>query len=923
MSNVYEIKEITIDPSEPNSPPIIKEEDVLLEGEDIDRNEFFDNFDQTNYEYQNNDDDNNESLLSDDFNGKEHFSLEKLNDVIEEFKGKKKKKSNPNIKPTVVSVKPAVYNANDQTSQINKIEDQIKIDPSKLNDQEIVTYLRFKSTNKYLNPNNYDSTVAYLNKVSISYSLQNLISNNTSYSSLAIGLVLLLVPFFYNYPNFYTADYKSLLFGLFGLITILTNLNNYSKFSKIDIPNKWLFQQLALKLIIISFLFYVGFFVMTCRLNHYCFFFMSIAIVYLFMTWVLKLVLMTPGGTKISKYRASYQKNDAAAKFNDNISKACDQLNKRFKLNLPNPELVYNYIAYFKIGSVNTNITDFISTLFQYPLTLLFLYILGKYFNNITVEDYNFMKGIPIIGYNDDTFKFIQCQANYILPEKLNYDNLINKILEKLDEKKVEFMKNKSFGKNDLEPTSTSEPNPLLENCISEISINKFKKLLNILGQYFIDSYKPTFFYSNGPDGNKNLNMIYDENAKKIIDQFTMNLNTRTLNEISNTNNNNNQNTPTNYELGNNPFKNNNEEIKIKEEIITQTGGNVIGENIIKNLGNNSKSPLKNKNKNTNQILHILGNETQSPLENKNINETIHMLGNENLSPLKQKEEINIKERIKTNFDPNLNLSEKTKIFLRDSANTKLGIAVKEFLTDSEIKIHEKNEFINSIIEFINQMKIIFDNKGVLPKEEENSINQEIRKDLKHDENIHVTTFEDYKTNIIGKENNDNKGINILQTIICIVSSWMIVGKPLGSTWVFSKYITSNFIGYDSIIETIRRDWSIWRFVSMGLDRISILENTKNIENLDINPSGIVISIIVMIFLFPFFTIFQNTVFGYNFAPKIYNFIWVILIIINLVINIQKLIKKENTLYFNIIYYTIIIILMTVFIIYAKKIFKF
>lgn len=209
------------------------------------------------------------------------------------------------------------------------------------------------------------------------------------------------------------------------------------------------------------------------------------------MSYVLKLVLSTPSENNIfTKNKANFKKNDEASKFYSNIDSACTELNKRYNLEFPNNQILYNYLTFVSLDKNTTQSTgQFISYLFQPLFSFGVLYLTGNFLNSYISPEFN-IQTVPIVGLNIDTLPFLQCQANFVLPDFLNYQKKILDVLERM-----------CFDKN-------------LERLLS--------KFLTKIGEAYIQRYRPSFYYECCKDQlnvQLNINPNFEDYREEIEDK--------------------------------------------------------------------------------------------------------------------------------------------------------------------------------------------------------------------------------------------------------------------------------------------------------------------------------------------------------------------------------------------------------------------
>ncbi len=376
-------------------------------------------------------------------------------------------------------------------TRINKTEQLLKENPSKIKNEDLIYYLRCKLNNSNLDDTNKNKTDTYLKNISNNFKFENIFVNQTNYSSLVFSGVCLLIPFYFYYPRVYEMGFFGIFMGLIGMSSLTQNVQKYSAFQNINFDKKGLFKNLHLKLLFFSLLFYLVFFVYICKLNHISLFFISYFIIYLSMSYILKLVLISPSEDNIfTKFKASFQNNNDASKLYSNIEVACTELNQRYKLEFPNNQILYNYLSFVDLQkNKDKNIIDFISYLFQPILTFGVLYLTGNFLNSYINKEFE-LQTVPIIGLNNDTLPFLQCQANYVLPDFLNYQKKIIEILDKM--------------------------------CFDKDLERKMSKFLSKVGESYIKRYRPSFYYECCKDQlnvQMNLNPNFEDYREEIEDK--------------------------------------------------------------------------------------------------------------------------------------------------------------------------------------------------------------------------------------------------------------------------------------------------------------------------------------------------------------------------------------------------------------------
>ncbi len=340
------------------------------------------------------------------------------------------------------------------------IEMKLKKKASDVKDEELINYLREKLQNPRLNILDKKATLNYLNELKTNHTIQNAIGNPTE---IIVGFIFLLIPFYYYYPRFYQGNWLIILVGLFGLTFLIHSIQKYKKISELKVKNAFLFKNLDLWLMIISILFYFIIFVLICKVNHYSLFYFSLIIVYLSMSYILKLIIFLPKkNNSLSNKTFSYQINPAVSTYTSTIEIACKEINNRYNLNIGDTYKLYNYLSFSKEDKNKDQLQNFICHILQ-PIVIIPLLALLGYFSNSYISEETKIQALPVIGFNDENFKYIQCQANYIIPDRMNYQEKIMEILNK--------------------------------KCFNQLLQQKMKKVLDQIGRTYLNLYRPLFSY--------------------------------------------------------------------------------------------------------------------------------------------------------------------------------------------------------------------------------------------------------------------------------------------------------------------------------------------------------------------------------------------------------------------------------------------
>jgi hypothetical protein len=120
--------------------------------------------------------------------------------------------NNKEIKPIIKKRTPEEL----KVEEFTKIESSN--DLSKINMKDLIYYLREKSNNRKLNENDLTEFKNNLEIYDTNYLYENIFLNPTNYSTNAIAILLTIAPFFYTYPRFYNTSFPIIIIGVIGLL---------------------------------------------------------------------------------------------------------------------------------------------------------------------------------------------------------------------------------------------------------------------------------------------------------------------------------------------------------------------------------------------------------------------------------------------------------------------------------------------------------------------------------------------------------------------------------------------------------------------------------------------------------------------------------------------------------------------------------
>jgi hypothetical protein len=333
----------------------------------------------------------------------------------------------------------------------DKLPTDILTNPSSVTDECIFNYLYNRTLNPKINLNivTTDDIKKYFLQIQNSYHYQNVLVNTTNYNKVIMSIILMLIPFYYFYPRFYKIGAVGLLLGLSGFILLANNLKEFYSY---------FFDNIHYYYVITSVLFYLIFFVFLNKINHISLFFIGAVFCFLVINYILRLILLSPDPkNEYNKLRAKSNQNEEIendnprkgqfTEYNIIIEACCIELVSRYQLDLPSGKMLYSYLTKFEINNTApVNIwADFFTNLLSPLISVGILWILGFLLSKIngnlvssyglTAENNNFLNKeiniLPVVGINDESLKYINCQANYVLPTEFNCDLLIHDYIDK------------------------------------------------------------------------------------------------------------------------------------------------------------------------------------------------------------------------------------------------------------------------------------------------------------------------------------------------------------------------------------------------------------------------------------------------------------------------------------------------------------
>jgi len=289
----------------------------------------------------------------------------------------------------------------------------------------------------------------------------------------------------------------------------------------------------------------------------------------------------------------------------------------------------------------------------------------------------------------------------------------------------------------------------------------------------------------------------------------------------------------------------------------------------------------------------------------------------------------------KNNFDFNINYLDE----------------IKEIVKNEEIPYKKKEEIYDLLLHIDNTLLVIneknenYDNDSQLARDEllyDKDIDEDFKKTLKEIADKYIENFTNnlnlkdgtlfgYNYNISGYNILNNKtkiNSNIaFKYILRFLSSWLLLAKPVGSTWLIVKYILISSYGFKKILRNMSNGSILWKYFSMGIDTSYFEETYKEVKNNNQNSliskgMYLLYSVLLFIVMFPLIYFYNTTNFGLTNSPSWYNLLYQLVFIGNIIGNIIIHYNEKSHLIFNIAYFLafiLIIIIITVIIYFISN----
>ena len=106
-------------------------------------------------------------------------------------------------------------------NRLNNIDYQINSNNvNNLSNEDLFYYLYIQTNNDKIQNYNESAIKNYLEKINYSYFYENIFVNNSNYTTTAMSIIGLLIPFYYNYPTFYNLGTTGFIIGISSFISL-------------------------------------------------------------------------------------------------------------------------------------------------------------------------------------------------------------------------------------------------------------------------------------------------------------------------------------------------------------------------------------------------------------------------------------------------------------------------------------------------------------------------------------------------------------------------------------------------------------------------------------------------------------------------------------------------------------------------------
>ncbi len=410
-----------------------------------------------------------------------------------------------------------------KSDEIKARENQIEMmEVEKASIEDLIWYLRQKSNNRKLDEFHIKDVEAQLELYDKNYLYEDIFLNSGNYSTSAVALLFCMIPLFYTYPRFYQLNTPLLLIGFVGILLCMNIIQN--KYALL-FQNK----QLVNIYIGVTVLFYFIFFICMNQLNHMVLFFLSAAIVFMAMNYILRILASDPK-RGFGFHRLQYNaQNSTYTPFNQRIEKVCTEVKRRYKLQMDVKQL-YMYMTSYEVVEKSTSFvtTEFVCNIIQPLLGVIVLYLMGGILNK--KRDFNLLKSItqllqerelkqadpsltfeddekafhtiPLVGFTELSQSICNNSYNYFLPKELNAHFIMEKVMDEVDDKIIQPKSAHAYEKS------------MLKEKIQKKLDREFRNFL----QFIQDQYLPVCIRNPNDPSTMNIQSLRKDNRYNPYD---------------------------------------------------------------------------------------------------------------------------------------------------------------------------------------------------------------------------------------------------------------------------------------------------------------------------------------------------------------------------------------------------------------------
>ena len=208
-----------------------------------------------------------------------------------------------------------------------------------------------------------------------------------------------------------------------------------------------------------------------------------------------------------------------------------------------------------------------------------------------------------------------------------------------------------------------------------------------------------------------------------------------------------------------------------------------------------------------------------------------------------------------------------------------------------------------------------------IPKEKIYYVNKELNENILFGYHYNILGYPIFGTfnNIVRKISDKIQIVAnlIFKNILRIFSTWMLLAKPIGSSWLISKYMLIHSFGFKKLLKNMSSKSIIWKYFSTGLDTSYFEDTYKTVKNNNENSIlskglNLLYSILLTFLMIPLLSMYNSVNFGYTLNPLWYNLIFQFIIYANIIGNIVIFFNKKSFLKYNLIFIAVLILIIII-----------